>query len=149
VSAGEAIPALALARLRVALDAGRALAVATALCVNSIFKFLKNLGRLKMLESRRRTDLTLAGALGGVAVVTGSAQLARLAGRARFAFEALASQSVAPVRRPDFVVAAAVARLAESAGHQRVAVVTVSAPETQSHTQEFTSIKKKKRIRHE
>jgi hypothetical protein len=71
----------------------------------------------------------LAGAFGSVAIVTGSAQLASLAGRARFAFQALASQSVAPIRRPDFLVAAAVARLAESAGHQRITVVTVSAPE--------------------
>jgi hypothetical protein len=131
--ADETISALTLARLHVALIAGRALAVATAFCLeykNFIFGNFFFFVWLRFICRIKKTGdiLTLAGAFRSVAIVTGSAQLARMTSRPCFAFKALTSESVAPIRRPDFVIAAAVARLAKTSGHQRITIVTVSAP---------------------
>lgn len=59
---------------------------------------------------------TSTSAFSCVAIVTGGAQLARMAGRARFALETLTCQPVAPIGCAHFVITTAVTRLTETAG---------------------------------
>lgn len=128
MSANEAVLTLAMASHQVALIAGRAFRVAAAFCGIMTRHKIEGNNNVYRREEKTRYCPTLACAFSGVSIETDGAQMARVSGRARFAFEALSGHPVAPVGRAHFVVVAAVARPTETAGQERIAEETLGTP---------------------